>query len=166
MAGPVLFAMRLMCAPAGTANPHRCEPHRGTIHCHSLSIVTPWGTHLATGLTLPSSPSDRRKLFIALGICVVCLLWLGYYFLSQVNFTGPDRTLDTPGWKIVNDMYTKLTADHAYADVALKVDTEKPLKIIVMGEVYSKDDFDRLPKVLKELNAEAEYDIQAEYKKK
>ena len=97
---------------------------------------------------------------------MVCIAWLGYYFLSQVNFTGPDRTLETPGWKITGEMYNKLITDHAFADVALKVDTEKPLKIIVMGEVYSKADFDRLPQVLKDLNGEAEFDNQVELKKK
>ncbi len=122
--------------------------------------------NLATGFSLPESASDRRKLFLAMGICLLCFIWLAYYFGSQMNFHGPDRTLQTPGWKIASEMYEKLTADHAFADVALKVDTEKPLKIIVMGEVYSKPDFDRLPSVLKELNGEAEYDMQVEYKKK
>jgi hypothetical protein len=117
-------------------------------------------------IELPSSPADRRKLYIAGGVFVVCMIWLGYYIVSQMNFSGPDHTLDTPGWTVVNEMYTKLIANHDYADVALRVDTEKPLKIVVMGEVYSKDAFDRLPQVLKELNADAEYDIKAEYKKR
>ncbi len=125
-----------------------------------------WGSHLDTSFTLPSSPADRRKLYIALGIFVLCAIWLTYYFGSQMSFRGRDRTLETPGWKASSDIFNKLIADPAFTDIALKVESEKPLKISVMGEVYSKADFERLPGVLKELNSQAEFDIQVEQKKK
>lgn len=114
----------------------------------------------------PKSNSDRRKLFIALGICIVCIGWLGYYYLSQVDFRGPDLTLRTPGWKIAGDLFNEISADHAYSDIAFRVESENPLKIAVIGEIYSKPAFDRLPDMLKELQPGVEFDIQAEFKKR
>lgn len=115
--------------------------------------------------SLPSDPADRRKLLIVASVLAACALWLSFYFLSQVSFRGRDRTLDTPGWKVASDTYEKLITDTAFGDVALKVDTEKPLKIIVIGEVTKQADLDRLPDVLKSLNPDAEYDIQVEVRR-
>ena len=118
--------------------------------------------HVSPGFTIPTEPADRRKFLIVLGIIVVCAIWMIYYFASQVSFQGVAKAPDTPGWKVANEINSKLIAEHAFADVALAVVNEKPLKLTAVGAVYSQKDRDRLPEVLKELNSEAEFEINVE----
>ena len=116
--------------------------------------------------TIPTSSTDRRKFYIAIGIIAACVIWLGVYLVGNATFRPVARAPDSPGWRAVTEMNAKLNEDHAFADVGLSVATEKPLKLTVNGAVYTQKDLDRLPGVLKELNGGAEFDMHVDLQRR
>ena len=111
---------------------------------------------------IPSDSAERRKLFIAVSVIGLCTMWLLYFALTHISFGGGARPLDTPGWKLAIELSNKLNEEKPYADVGLAVLNEKPLKFQVNGAVWKQEDLDNLPARLKELKADAEYEMNVE----
>jgi hypothetical protein len=116
--------------------------------------------------SLPSDPSARRKLILAVSIIGICSLWMIYFVSTQFDFRGPARAPSSAGWTAAQQINAKLNSDHAFSDVGVGVLKEKPLKYIVNGGVYKQDDLDRLPEVLKSIKPDAEYELHVELLKK
>jgi hypothetical protein len=106
------------------------------------------------------------KVFAIVAIIVVCGGWLVYYASTHIETPKTAQMPDSPGLKAGRELNAKLAEDHAFLDVGVVVESEAPLKFIVNGAVWSKADLDRLPAALKNLNADAEYDVQVHLMKR
>ena len=85
-------------------------------------------------------------------------MWIGktssHFIGIKRNSTDPDPY--NPGEQGVS---VEETGEDEWT---VTVITEKPLKLNVVGAVYTQKDMDRLPAVLKEFNPDAEFDIHVE----
>jgi hypothetical protein len=109
---------------------------------------------------------DRLKVFGIVAIIVVCGGWLAYYANTHIEIQKTAKMPDSPGLKAGRELNEKLASDHAFLDVGVVVVSESPLKFLVNGAVWSNADLERLPAALKELNPNAEFDIQTQVMRK
>jgi hypothetical protein len=117
--------------------------------------------------SLPSDPSARWKLILAVSITAICLVWISYFLFTSFSFSAKRATApSSPGWTSAYEINKKLLDDPAYLDVGVAVASESPLKFVVKGGVYSQADLDRLPEALKKMNPDAEYELQVELLKR
>lgn len=111
---------------------------------------------------LPTDRRERVKLLAAGAVSVVCLLWLCYYLFSSVRFEGRARAPDTPAWRVANEVSGKLAERPEFADVALNVESERPMKFKVVGAVHAPEDMESLKTFMKEVRPENDYELQVE----
>ncbi|HVU64989.1 MAG TPA: hypothetical protein VHC70_13495 [Phycisphaerales bacterium] len=115
---------------------------------------------------LPSDPSARWKMILAISIIFICFLWIVYFTFSNFGSRRLATAPDSPGWTAAHQINQELEKDRAFADVGVAVLTENPLKYVVKGGVYSQADLDRLPEALKRIKPDAEYELQVELLKR
>ncbi|MCC6319864.1 MAG: hypothetical protein IT438_00320 [Phycisphaerales bacterium] len=119
-----------------------------------------YGSSKPTLATLmPQNKKDRVKLFSAIGVTAVCLVWLIIYAISSMG-PGAPKPADTPGWKIAQELNAKLAARPDFNDVGFDVASEKPLRFKLVGMVHDAKKLDSLKTYLGEIRPEADYDLE------
>lgn len=111
---------------------------------------------------LPSNPRERAKLIAAVLVTVVCVGWLTYYVLTSISVNGYAEAVDTPAWRIANEMNQKLVERHEFSDVGFVVETETPMHFTVVGAVHEAADLPKLEAFLKEARPENDYTLQVQ----
>ncbi len=119
-------------------------------------------THHGRSGWLPSDPRERAKLIAAVVISVLCIGWLTYYIASSINWSGGAEKLDTPAWRIADEMNKKLLARPEFGDVGFVVETESPMHFTVVGAVHKQADLPALEAFLKEVRPENDYTFQVQ----
>jgi len=107
----------------------------------------------------PTKRGDQIKLIAAVSCLSLCTAWLLYLAISSMSGSGPARPLDTPGWRIVEDLNKKLASKIEFNDVNFTVASERPLKLKVVGMVHTQDLLDDLGEELKSLRPEQDYEV-------
>lgn len=114
-------------------------------------------THQGNTGWLPTDPKERAKLIVALVVSVLCIGWLTYYIVSSIHFTGSAEKLDTPAWRIADEMNKKLLEHPEFSDVGFVVETESPMHFNVVGAVHKQADLPALEAFLKQIRPENDY---------
>lgn len=111
---------------------------------------------------LPSDPRERAKLIVAGAVTLLCLGWLTYYVATSIRFSGSAEALDTPAWRIANELNKKLIERPEFNDVGFVVETESPMHFTVVGAVHKPADLPKLEAFLKEARPENDYTFQVQ----
>lgn len=106
---------------------------------------------------LPGDPRERATLITAVVVSVLCIGWLTYYIVSSVHFRGSAEKLDTPAWRIADEMNKKLLEHPEFSDVGFVVETESPTHFSVVGAVHKQADLPALEAFLKQIRPENDY---------
>lgn len=105
---------------------------------------------------------QRLKLIVAVAVLVVCGGWLIYFAATSLRGPGPAKPLDTPGWRVANDLNVKLMSRDEFHDTGAAVISEDPLRLEISGLVRSQRDLDGLREYLREIRPENDYDVVVE----
>jgi hypothetical protein len=113
---------------------------------------------------VPTTPAERAKFFIVIGVFVLTVAGLLYSAWWSGVFTRRPvaQVLDTPGWRLARDLGKKINEQLEFRDVGLTVTSEKPLHFKVFGGVYLAEDVGKLNELLKTLRPEGDYDVEVE----
>ena len=91
-----------------------------------------------------NAPAQQTKL---IAVCVVlgaAMIWLTLTLAPMLKSRPPAPELNTPGWKLANKLNLELAAVPAFADTMFNVESEKPLKLKLVGGVRTPDDLQDL----------------------
>ncbi len=82
---------------------------------------------------------EKMKVGIVVGVLVLCVVWLTYYWLSAPPDPSKNavKPLNSPAWTWANGINDKLVTDKRFADTSVVVVTDSPEKFKIVGMVHT-----------------------------
>jgi len=111
---------------------------------------------------------QRAKLVIVCAVAAIAVVMLGISLRSVVGGRPRARALDTPGWRMARELTEKLNARPAFMDTGFVVESERPLRLKLVGGVRTQRELSELREFVKTLRpgeAEDSYEFAVEVTK-
>lgn len=90
---------------------------------------------------------DKIKLIVIVSVCVLCSVWIVYYWSTAFGRQGPIKPDNSPSAQLIRLINKTFAERQEFGDVGVEVVSENPLKIKLSGLIKKSED----PKTLEEV---------------
>lgn len=111
---------------------------------------------------LVADGADKAKLLCIAAILVPLLVWIAVNVVPALIPEPPARPLDTPGWKLVQQLNEALANEPGFESTCFGVKTENPLRLELVGAVASREDLEDLKDFAARIRPEKDFDVSIE----
>lgn len=111
---------------------------------------------------LVADDAAKVKLFGISALLVVALAWLGINAASALIPEPAARPLDTPGWKLVQELNEALAKEPGFESTCFVVKSEDPLRLELVGAVACAEDLADLKGFAAQIRPERDFDLAVE----